>query len=62
MPTIIYRNTSKKTVVLPVTGDEVEPGETISLTSEFPQPLNHPDLVNITNETADELTEEITSE
>lgn len=51
MPVILYRNDTSKKIVLPVTGDVIEAGSTISVSGEYPQPINHPGLTNITNET-----------
>ena len=55
MPVQLYKNVTKKTIEIPVTRDEVEPGQVYSISTEWPQPpLQVEGLVHITEMTRDE--------
>lgn len=54
MTTKLYKNITNKKITLPITFDEVEPGSTYSVTSEYPQPLNVEGMVDISDLSADE--------
>jgi hypothetical protein len=51
--TKIYKNSGKQKVSVPVLGVELKPGEQVSVTSEYHQPLvleNFPGLVELVDE------------
>ena len=54
MITRLYKNITKKKIVLPVTFDEVKPGEVYSITSEYHQPIGLDGMLEITDLGKDE--------
>lgn len=51
----LYKNITNKKITLPVTFDVIEPGQTYSLSTEYPSPpLNVPGVIEITTLSVDE--------